>query len=279
MSEEENKELSVPVRGLGQAADEFSQAAKGAGTRLGEAANVLSENVLIAARVIGIVLAPLKLLVYGYAQLEKVFFPLVEERVKLIPEERRIEPPLLIAGPIVEAAKFSTEEPEICTLFANLLASSMDNATRESAHPAFVDIIKQLTPDEARVLKYMAESSDSWAVIDMRRRPPAGGGYRTYIRNFTHLGKLAGVVRDEMTAASLDNLCRLGLCELPAGVSFKTSDLYEPLERDAFIQQERQKLEAAGYNVDFAWRLVTLTQLGRLFCAVCVSKQYDSGHT
>lgn len=44
---------------------------------------------------------------------------------------------------------------ELRDMFANLLARSMDTATAGNVHPSFVEVIKQLTPDEARILSTM----------------------------------------------------------------------------------------------------------------------------
>jgi hypothetical protein len=117
-----------------------------------------SKDIALVAEAVEVVLAPLKLLVYGFAELEQLFLPMVAERYNAIPEHRRLRPPLAIAGPTIEAAKYATEQPEICALLANVLVSSMDAATSGSVHPAFIDIIKQLTTDEAKILKQMGRS-------------------------------------------------------------------------------------------------------------------------
>jgi hypothetical protein len=68
----------------------------------------------------------------------------------------RIEPKPMIAGPTIDAMKYCGSEPHLRDLFANLLATAMDARTAENVHPAFVEIIKQLSADQAKMIKLAA---------------------------------------------------------------------------------------------------------------------------
>jgi Abortive infection alpha len=57
---------------------------------------------------------------------------------------------------------FASEEPDLREMYAKLLATSMDSATSDEAHPSFVTIIQQLTPDEARILRHIASLKEHW---------------------------------------------------------------------------------------------------------------------
>ncbi|MFL5495446.1 MAG: Abi-alpha family protein, partial [Gemmatimonadales bacterium] len=48
---------------------------------------------------------------------------------------------------------FSHDEPELKDLYLALLASSMDARTAVMAHPAFSEGVRQLTSEEARLLR------------------------------------------------------------------------------------------------------------------------------
>ena len=58
----------------------------------------------------------------------------------------------MIAGPLLDAMKYCGAEKHLREIFANLLTTSMDARTVATAHPAFVEMAKQLSPDEARML-------------------------------------------------------------------------------------------------------------------------------
>ena len=71
-------------------------------------------------------------------------------------------PPLSIAGPIVIQMLFTSDEPDLRDMYAKLLATSMDGATSDDAHPSFITLIQQLTPNEARILRYLALLDKEW---------------------------------------------------------------------------------------------------------------------
>jgi hypothetical protein len=67
-----------------------------------------------------------------------------------------ITPPLHIAGPTLESLRYTGAIPPLRQMYENLLATAMDAESVEQAHPAFVEIIRQLTPDEAGILERLA---------------------------------------------------------------------------------------------------------------------------
>lgn len=51
-------------------------------------------------------------------------------------------------------------------MFANLVETSMDAQTTKYAHPGFVRVIEHLTPDEARLLEWMAKRAYIWPCLN-----------------------------------------------------------------------------------------------------------------
>lgn len=266
---------SLATKALGTTAEEFSQSARGAGSKLGEAGLILAEQAVVAAKGVRALLAPVRLLIYGYEQLEKRFIPLVQERAERIPIERRTGPPLMIAGPTIEAAKFATEETEICKLFANLLVTSMDAETQHCAHPAFVDLIKHLTPDEARIIKLLSKKS-AFPVVDLHASKIGSTGYIEVVKNASCLGHQAGVQRHDLTQSALDNLCRLGLCEMPFGIVLTNPGAYDEIEADKQLLEIKQRWENDGYKMSLSRRAIRTTLLGQRFIKACVVDRTES---
>lgn len=83
----------------------------------------------------------------------------LEEKVAQIPEENLCEPPLSIVGPALDASKYYYEEPELREMFANLISSTMDKERATAVHPTFVEIIKGLTPLDAKNLTYIDKAA------------------------------------------------------------------------------------------------------------------------
>lgn len=75
----------------------------------------------------------------------------IYEKVIEIPENHLQEPPISILGPAIEASKFYIDEEIIRKMFANLISSSLDQRKNETIHHSFVEIIKQMSPNDADI--------------------------------------------------------------------------------------------------------------------------------
>ena len=78
----------------------------------------------------------------------------ISEKVE---EDNLIETSPRIVGEVFEALKYSEQQSILTELFLNLLARSIDKKTQDKCHPAFPNIIKQLSPDEAVILFYLKQ--------------------------------------------------------------------------------------------------------------------------
>src|SRR5439155_26421315 len=118
-------------------------------------------------KAINAALAPIAALVWGYDQIREFVQTRVAEKLKDIPEERIKTPRPNVVGPALEALKYTGHEDTLKEMYANLIANSLDSETARLAHPAFVDIIKSLSPDEARILRLFATQPQQ-ALVDIK---------------------------------------------------------------------------------------------------------------
>lgn len=81
-----------------------------------------------------------------------------------VPEDRQIDAPPSLAGPIIEKLKYIEDENYLKNLYLNLLKRAIDKDRINEAHPAFVTLIEQLSPDEALILKIIAENRYTYEV-------------------------------------------------------------------------------------------------------------------
>lgn len=77
-----------------------------------------------------------------------------------VPEENISAPSMQIAVPALQANSY-LEDDQLRGMFANLLAASMNKETKELAHPSFVNVLNQLSPEEAIIIKCTALLSNS----------------------------------------------------------------------------------------------------------------------
>lgn len=106
----------------------------------------LGEDTVKTAR---LMLAPLQIAAHFQDRLENML-KRVGERV---PEERRIEALPQIAGPALAQMRFLEEGSELWRAFEELLTKAVDRDKIGLVHPAFVQIVSQLSPDEALILR------------------------------------------------------------------------------------------------------------------------------
>ena len=140
------KTTAEAVRGIAEAVPVYQDA-------LQPAAKELGRGLATVVRAVNVALAPLSALVWGYERIADYLTNRLAEILRDVPPERIETPPASVAGPVLEATRFTAEQAELREMFARLLAAAMDSDTCRSAHPAFVEIIKQLSPDEARILQ------------------------------------------------------------------------------------------------------------------------------
>lgn len=120
---------------------------------LSPAVKELGKGLKTVAQSINIALAPVKGVVWSYEKIESFLKEKLEEKLKDVNPEDIVPPPINIAGPTIEALRFATASEELSEMFANLLGTSMDNKEKDKAHPAYIELIKQLSSEEARFLK------------------------------------------------------------------------------------------------------------------------------
>src|SRR5437660_3060641 len=105
---------------------------------------------------INVALAPVALMVYRYEVMQKKLESRLEEKLRDVEPATIIQPPLPVVGPLIERYRFVHDDPELADMFENLLANAMDIATVKRAHPAFVQIISELSSEEAKLVKTIA---------------------------------------------------------------------------------------------------------------------------
>jgi hypothetical protein len=85
----------------------------------------------------------------------------IDRSVRAVPEENRVSPAPQILGPIIEGIRYEPADTPVDEMFSRLLSCSMNTGQLKDAHPAFPQIIKQISADEAILLKGLADGAFS----------------------------------------------------------------------------------------------------------------------
>lgn len=270
---DENK-VSEAARALADFSESpiYKDAVQPGATEVGKAFGTLGKT-------LNVVLAPLKVLVWGYEQIEDFLIRRLSEKLDGVPSDRIVTPDLTIAGPAVEALKFSGHKKELREMYANLLATTIDRDTAREAHPSFVEVIKQLSPDEAKILKFMDGYGEPYPVIDLDKQkkktssvtifPSPAKPFQHVESDLSLLGSDANCEHQELVPNYIDNLRRLRLIEKVS--DFRLSEgRYEELERFLQLQERSKKMLEEGEELLIRHRFVQMTTFGKQFCSACV---------
>jgi len=202
------------------------------------------------------------------------------ERMTAIPGSRRRAPALTFAAQALAGSmRFGSTMRE---RYLNLLAASMDDSTAARVHPAFLAVLRQLTPDEVRIISTF-QHDGPYPLVTVGARYRFGERLSTELRHFSLLGTQAGCEQPERTAMYIDNLCRLGLAELrPVRIAddtraFRTLETApEVLAAIARIESRIPQLESAHPNedgnrvvADIQRTALYVTAFGRQFYEAC----------
>lgn len=128
----------IPVK------DAYDDALKPGARQMGTLVEDLTKVILLG-------LAPVQLA----AALQDRYRAFLDRSVRRIPEADRVLPAPQILGPVLEGIKYEPEDSPISEMFSQLLSSSMDRGRVQDAHPAFSQIVRQLSQDEAVLLNSM----------------------------------------------------------------------------------------------------------------------------
>lgn len=163
------------------------------------------------------------------------------ERVSAIPGARRRAPTLLfaaqaLAGSVRHGATMRER-------YLNLLAHAMDGESSAHVHPAFLAVLRQLVPDEVRIVS-LFQHDGPFPLVSVGARYRFGERLGTELRYFSKLGTDAGCEQPTRVPLYIDNLCRLGLAELrPVRVADDTRS-FRPLEDSPEVKAAIARVEA-----------------------------------
>ena len=208
---------------------------------------------------------------------------LLERKLRNVPLEQIETPEPYIAIPVLQYISYCMDNNELREMYANLLASSMNNVVKNGVHPGYVEIIKQLCPDEAKILQHIAKE-EKIPTISVYYCKSSGGNIRV-LKDFSDAGYLTGCEKPENICRYLSNLFRLGLIEIPDSsphVHYPLEDeqLYVSLEQYPYIQSfisNANVIEDMKITSDIIRNHASITDYGKGFCAICLNTVTEFG--
>lgn len=197
---------------------------------------------------------------------------LLEKKLENVSPEDIVAPEPYVAIPAIDALSYSIDNQELREMYATLLSKAMYKKTKDAVHPAFIEVIKQMSPADAAYFKHIASLS---ALPIINIGVECQDDFCSYIPTIKYFNTFSKDFPNY--ELSISNLLRLGLIDIPAGSYYADESLYNELIKESLNQ---------GYDLDyFAKQLpndtrlkqiqydnlcISITDFGENFYSVCV---------
>ncbi len=195
-------------------------------------------------------LAPIQLLTVAQDRLANFC-----ERVRAkVPEEQQQEASPSIALPILMDLRFMEDDNPLTELYLNLLARAIDRERCGEAHPAFVKIIEQMSPDEAVVMSHF-RGRDRWPMP-----PPMERGV------WQECFPILSLAQPESFSLYAEHLAALNILKLPGHkLELHRGHQSDPESDTAVMPRLVQRDE----------RDIEITMFGKQFVLACIPSDLD----
>lgn len=192
-----------------------------------------------------------------------------KKKLEEVPEEKRCEVHPQIGTPIVEKLTYTTND-EIADLFTTLLANASNTDMVNTAHPSFANMIERLSPDEARIIKYLKGKEDI-QYCDFRGKAKNGNGYNTIREHLTLVPQEVKLDFPDNTNAYLANLASMGILFDMDGTYRIDQTIYDKIkEQYNFEQYKTQLVPNIFKDIVTNNSYYKITDFGKLFIKACI---------
>lgn len=182
-----------------------------------EAGDNLGQTALTITKTINNALLPLAAINFACDKAKSYFSEKFQQdisaKTSTIPPDQVVEPKASIAGPALQGLAFTHEEPNLKEMYLSLLATAMDGRVAADAHPAFVEVIRQLSSEDAQLIREALQSPVAIAIIEVRLNTVGKLDYKILARHLLNLSDdtTKAPVENPRLPAMVDNWVRLGL--------------------------------------------------------------------
>lgn len=192
---------------------------------------------------------------------------IVNRELQKIPRSDIQAPSPKITVPLLQNASI-TEETNLREMYGKLLAGDMNKKLKPLVHPAYIEIINQMSSDDAKIFHRIIEINDSIPVVQIMFTD--GPNYIT--RGFPHYFSLYFSDGDPWkTSICIENLSRLNLINIIQGELKRYN--YDQIKRMPFVIEsfKRAKEYAPSMKLSIEMKKygIQLNDFGRRFASLC----------
>ena len=190
----------------------------------------------------------------------------LSEKLIDVPEEDLVAPKPTVAVPLVQALAYSHDEADLKEMYLNLLAAASTSDRAASVHPSFVEVVKQLSAEECRVLNAIL-ARRRIPVIRIKQVLENRKSFRILVRHVLPIYSAAGdPVHQPRLSSWLGNWERLGLLECTFDQVLSFEGAYDWIEQRPELSRARSTIMTEpGTSIDVESGGVAVTARGEEF--------------
>ncbi len=189
------------------------------------------------------------------------------DRLSQIPEEKIIPVPPELGVPIAEKFAYVADET-IAELYISLLAKASVSDLASQAHPSFVNVINNLSPDEARFLGVYANTNDL-PFLMAKWSDKTNHKYRIAEDLIVSKNTYELLTFPANTPAYVSNLAGLGLVNIRHDMWLPDSPIYNEIEVEWKGKPGLQSTQFPNTELEFQKGVISITHFGKLFFQAC----------
>ena len=191
------------------------------------------------------------------------------EKVSQIPENKVSEVPPEVGVPIAEKLSY-VSDPDLRELYTNLLAKASNSDTQSQAHPSFVNVLNNLSPDEAQLVKQFKRQGGDVPFVTAKYVNPLKNEWMQIVDvHFSILSDIR-IAFPSNLPAYVSNLEGLGLIDLRRDIFVVPEDVYLPLESQLEAQFKEMPRPPKFYVFRCERGKIGVTRFGWLFIQACI---------
>ena len=200
----------------------------------------------------------------------------LQEKAQKIPEINLVNPRVNILGPTMEGLKYNLDEEHIKEMFTNILLSDMDNRKQNRVLPSYIEIVKQLSKEDAEFLINLKKFNGRFCSISLELEEQNTEGsiplnqYIIYNYKYNEFSKTASFGMSKLDSLVTDTLKMHRLIEQNYE-EYYTSSLANKEYNSLFdCVKSNYKLQE-GQKLTYSKGIVRLTSFGKNFIDICLS--------
>lgn len=205
-----------------------------------------------------------------YAQDLENYRKELEQSIRTIPKEKKIEPSIQVTAQALENSKYCVSSKTLRSMFTNLIVGTMNSDLEPLIHPSFPEIIKQMNENDAHLLMELKTKTDLIPIAEFREKFNENNEFITLFSN-AYISNQYNLSLDDCSC-SLSFLERMGLITISYQNCLSVDSMYLPFIETTFYKRLEEEINCLNRNscVALYKGFLDISPLGKRFIETCV---------